>query len=64
MAAEADHEPEYTEAMDRAMRASIAQLRHDLSSQMDTDAHLRRVRELADPAHTALEVGHGVHAVY
>jgi len=57
--AEADREPEYTEALDRAMRASIAKLRDDLSSQMDTAAHLRRVRELADPSHIALEAGHG-----
>ncbi|MGW8765941.1 hypothetical protein ACWGN5_25930 [Streptomyces sp. NPDC055815] len=59
MTTEANYEPVHTEAMDQLMLAGIARLRDDLSSQMDTELHLRRVRELADPGHIALQVGHG-----
>lgn len=59
MAAEAKYESVTTEAVDRLMLAGIARLRDDLSSRTDTELLLRRVRELADPDHVALEVGHG-----
>lgn len=55
-------EPEYTEAMDQAVRASLAELHDDLRSRVDTGAHLRQIRVLADPRGIALEIGHGASA--
>jgi hypothetical protein len=55
----AGSEPEYTEAMDQAVRASLTELHDDLRSRVDADAHLRQVRVLADPRGIALEIGHG-----
>ncbi|MFE5197957.1 hypothetical protein ACFQ93_30175 [Streptomyces sp. NPDC056601] len=52
-------EPEYTMAMDEAMRAGLAQLHNDLRLRVDTSAHLRQVRVQADPLRIALEIGHG-----